>query len=747
MKTKKHRIIIPLIIFLIFVAGVVWHIVQPFHDNSTTDNTDITQTILYPAYSQLVQHTEYNKDRFGVDADNSIIYNNTFDYNFIRDNKLYSISKIWDNTGRHYYLSTLDIASGENILPEKMLGNIGTFFEYENGFIEIVDGKLVMYDGEFENVRETNLKDIYSQIENFDNDVIWKQALVDADGNIGLVSDNMIVVFDAVENKLCGIVESNSMEFTRAVVTDSGKWYTFCWNKGGQELYSLDISNGIVQDKLDVFPEIIANVYQTGKNGDDDFYFVTNKKIYEYTADMQTCREVFSMNDYGIDTDDDTAVSIVSQDKIYIVNEMDAYKNDDFWDVQMELAVIDRVNTADIKERTQLVMAIFNDLNFSDKYYLLNFNKYNKDYYITTKVYDNDAAAEYSVKKQNFYNDIITGKGADLFWVSNNMFDIAELGKKGIAQDLYEFMNVDEELTADKFIPSVLKNMEYDGKLYAISPSFDMMTLVGKSEMLEGYDNWDFNAMYDLYEKYPDADILGGVSRDIALFYFMQFSLDLFYDRDTGECHFADEEFVKLLEMLSKLPQNVSYEIPLGEQIKNDKILLYPDIFSCSSIRQLCKYYEGYDISYVGFPSENNSGVALKFNDYIVVNRQSENNEGAWEFVKSMLVDDVKTIKDNYSVIQSKFDKRIQLETQERSVKSSTMDMYGTSIDEVPLTSEQVQLFYELVNSSTQKNMYDEDVYNIVYEEAQSFFSGVRDAKETADIIQNRVQLYLEEKN
>ena len=37
-------------------------------------------------------------------------------------------------------------------------------------------------------------------------------------------------------------------------------------------------------------------------------------------------------------------------------------------------------------------------------------------------------------------------------------------------------------------------------------------------------------------------------------------------------------------------------------------------------------------------------------------------------------------------------------------------------------------------------------VYNIVYEEAMSFISGQSSAAEAAAIIQNRVQLYLDEK-
>ena len=42
---------------------------------------------------------------------------------------------------------------------------------------------------------------------------------------------------------------------------------------------------------------------------------------------------------------------------------------------------------------------------------------------------------------------------------------------------------------------------------------------------------------------------------------------------------------------------------------------------------------------------------------------------------------------------------------------------------------------------------FDENVFAIVGEEAEAFFAGVRTAEETAQLMQNRVQIYLEEQS
>ena len=44
------------------------------------------------------------------------------------------------------------------------------------------------------------------------------------------------------------------------------------------------------------------------------------------------------------------------------------------------------------------------------------FNRYNTEYYVTVKPYFNYDYDEYDTALTRFYNDLITGNGADLFW-------------------------------------------------------------------------------------------------------------------------------------------------------------------------------------------------------------------------------------------------------------------------------------------------------------------------------------------
>ena len=61
------------------------------------------------------------------------------------------------------------------------------------------------------------------------------------------------------------------------------------------------------------------------------------------------------------------------------------------------------------------------------------------------------------------------------------------------------------------------------------------------------------------------------------------------------------------------------------------------------------------------------------------------------------------------------------------------------------LTQEQADAFRDYVNSAAVAGSYDEDIMNIITEEAAAYFAGDKTADEVADLIQNRVTIYLGE--
>lgn len=126
----------------------------------------------------------------------------------------------------------------------------------------------------------------------------------------------------------------------------------------------------------------------------------------------------------------------------------------------IELAVLEGKQAADVTERKQLVLSAFTAPSWIYAEPINKFNRYNTEYYVTVKPYFNYDYDEYDTALTRFYNDLITGNGADLFWFNiDDNLDIDNLADKGILTDLYTCIDKDGDIGRADFIPSVLSSL------------------------------------------------------------------------------------------------------------------------------------------------------------------------------------------------------------------------------------------------------------------------------------------------
>ena len=69
----------------------------------------------------------------------------------------------------------------------------------------------------------------------------------------------------------------------------------------------------------------------------------------------------------------------------------------------------------------------------------------------------------------------------------------------------------------------------------------------------------------------------------------------------------------------------------------------------------------------------------------------------------------------------------------------------GKQVKKKPMTQEEAKEFYDYVLSIDTMYEVETDIQNIISEEASAFFSGQKTAEEVAEIIQNRVNVYINE--
>lgn len=692
----------------------------------------------------------FSKIQVGIGNEDIVNYiDHVFLYKFFVNDKIYAISRFYTSEGGFQdRLEVFDLTTGEQ-RRSQALGASAAYFEVAGGFTGFRDKRLLVYDEDFQLVKEIDLQGLNNSLREEGKQLSCDAVAVDDKGRIGIISGEVIVFIDG-EGKLLRSIERPSQltSFDRLVVTRSGEWYVLCGNASYDlAIYHIDLAQDGLGEMLANVPDVRNhNVFAAGPAGEDGFYIGTDNYIYRYDIKTSGCDELFCLRDYGIVLNKNTAFGAGEDGVFYIANETESSVDEGEADkqvIEMELAVVTGVPEGEAKQRTELVIAAFDDLTLGYREPIMEFNRNNPDYYITVKTYYD--REQYDTAKQDFYNDLITGKGADIFWVQDYEVDLENLGEKGVVADLYELMDEDPDLGREDFIPNILTFMEYDGKLYGVSPAFLLDTLVGKVSVLDQYERWDIDTLYDLMGRYPTACLISPDIRENAMEALAGYSMDAFYDMETGECDFDSPKFVKLLEIVSALPTEYDFSTPMQELIQKDRVLLYRGIVAdCIAVKWIDLYFGEEEKEYIGYPGTESEAV-IRFDYFMAISAQSEKKQGSWEFIKSYFTEDYQKNSYYFPVLQKYFDELLEGEMKGCDY-SSAADLYGTNVKGEPLTEEQTQTLRNLVYSAKKTAQYDTEIYNIILEEAQSYFAGQKSAEEAAGIIQDRVEIYVGEK-
>ena len=149
----------------------------------------------------------------------------------------------------------------------------------------------------------------------------------------------------------------------------------------------------------------------------------------------------------------------------------------------------------------------------------------------------------------------------------------------------------------------------------------------------------------------------------------------------------------------------------------------------------------GEEISYIGFPMEDGSGSYIRATEAYAISAHSDHIEGAWEFLRYYLTDDYQSGLHQGLPVQ----KKVFLENSSSALSESqnySSDKESAATE--PMTEEQFEKLVTFLLSVNRRYYENEEIMNIVSEETEAFFAGDKTSEETAKVIQNRVQLYLD---
>lgn len=201
-------------------------------------------------------------------------------------------------------------------------------------------------------------------------------------------------------------------------------------------------------------------------------------------------------------------------------------------------------NPVDIKDKTVLVLAGYY-IPHEVKNRVVQFNKANPEYRIVMKEYHTYDTMEDGMAGYNRLNMDILGRGLPDILIAYSYFPVSSYISKGLVADIDTLIRADEELSQTEFLENVFDAYRIEGKLYYVTPSFSVNTLIGKESLVGNRTSWTMKEMQELLASMPEGtQSIGELTRSDFVQMMIQYCGNDFIDAKDGKCDVSDTRYV-----------------------------------------------------------------------------------------------------------------------------------------------------------------------------------------------------------
>lgn len=419
---------------------------------------------------------------------------------------------------------------------------------------------------------------------------------------------------------------------------------------------------------------------------------------------------------------------------------------------------------ADIPDKAVIVFA-GNYVGSDMRQRVVEFNRSNDNYRVVLKEYDSyNSYDDYTAGVTKLNNDIVTGGMPDILITDG--LPIENYIAKGLLADIGSLIEQDPELSQVDFMQNVFDAYSVEGTLYYVVPNFSVATMVAKTSLVGDRTGWTLEEMQQVVSGMGEgAQAIGEVTREGFMSMAMQYCGNDFIDVKTGKCSFNSDNFINMMEYAKTLPEEINWDSLYSDdnywttqesQYRDNRTLLMQ--LWIGNIRNLNYQLNGNigePVTFIGFPTESGKGSYINANQSYVLSAKSANLDGAWEFIRYYLTEEYQR-EENYGL---SIHKQIFMEQAQEATKKPTYTdengqeveyeetywINGEDIPLPPLSQEQVDQIVNFVSSVDRAYYYNDSVFNIINEEMGAFYSGQKSARDVANVIQSRAQIYVDE--
>ncbi|MCM1535627.1 MAG: extracellular solute-binding protein [Clostridium sp.] len=598
-------------------------------------------------------------------------------------------------------------------------------------------------------------------------------SAVDGEGNIYLTDKLAGKIWILNRNgELLNTFDFPEYDLKSLAVKD-GNVYGAVKKENHNWIVTIDAEAGAFTE-LFALPETEENVFllTDGKSG---LFYGGSKGLYACHIDAEEAEKLFDWT--GVDVNGEQVQNSLLMNLFPENPPREGLGGTDFASVLVldennTLTLTTRIETTAIPDQKERVVLGVITADSDLKNQVAEFNRRSFYYEVEIKEYGVDNGI------QRMETEIATGKGPDLFPLT--AVDVPKFIHQGLFADLSAFLEDGKGLERKDLVEGVLRCHTRDGVLVCVPASFSLDVLTGRASTLPASDGWSIEEYLDYVAAGGEAEVVRGsyLSRTeaeakvVLALLAVYGNLDYFADWEKGEAHFDSPEFLYIMQFAK------NYHTTINSVSGKDILSFVRDggiLFYNSDLHHMNDYLVRQAVldgnaGFIGYPTADGSPCyGIYGQDAYGIWSGSGKKDGAWAFIEFLLTvkaSDNEKLKESagFPTMAEEFEAMLQKSMIKSYQKNEmweflrdkngepieipgwSLHLGGESYGVYAAAETDVEAVKELVErASFSSEMRSSTVYGIVDEELIYYMDGAKTAEETVEIIQNRVQLFLDE--
>lgn len=416
----------------------------------------------------------------------------------------------------------------------------------------------------------------------------------------------------------------------------------------------------------------------------------------------------------------------------------------------LELQENNEVQTA--KEEVVIAM-MHEDQNLQRA--VTHFNRRSDKYHVTVNVllkdYDPFSENDRDELQTRMRLLLGTGQGPDIF---SDAFVPLGLGETYAAKGVLECVDdVPEE--GEQYLQAALEGGMLGGNLYGIPYYCSLQYAVYSKSFAGNRTSWTMPELMEAVRK-SDAKVLHG---SLSGFYIVRdYGLSddgntAYIDWEKGESHLDEKPFIELLEFAREYSDDRDSNTLNMSMLASGELIAI-DSYSDELVRNMNYLNDcfGGEPALLGYPRTEGNGI-YAYTQNLYLNHSAQCKEGAKEFLKFLIsAEEQRRLVTKASARDSRDMSTPFLPVNMEAVDSFIATCIGmwagddSSESDSVITDEDIETFRWLLEQAHPARSRAYAIIDIIWEELEPYFAGDISAEEAARKLDNRVQLYLDER-